>query len=523
MKTHITDSDTLDIVLSGVEKLYKAVSATMGPRGAHVIIRKAGGRTFVTRDGVSVAKAFKNTDSAAEDVVSDLVREAATRLDATTGDGTTTVTVLTYHILKNAAELVKQGENPMKIKLALDALTETIVAKIKEVTSTKVTEKELIAVATISSGDAKIGEAVGKTIFEAGKDTPVLLGFSGDTETTTEVINGFKINSGPASPYLLEGAGMKLEIDNPKIIVVDAKLRDKSDVMPLLEQIAELPPEDKKFLLVCSEIAGDALSILVVNRLKGFAEIAVARVPDKINGKSEYLADLAVAVGAKVLSRNTGYSIANPSVKHFGSAEKVVVELNETVIINGQSVPEDLETHLHSLEELRKNQEAAIRQFALDRLKTLEQKVVSIHVGGLTEAEAQEKHYRYEDALGASKSALRSGVVPGGGTLLYAISRDIIGPLGDALEAPMDKILGNAGIETWDPGDIKPGVGIDILHPEDGIVDLVERGILDPAESEIECVRTAIATAGLLLTSGAMLVDEEERREAEPALSFGQS
>jgi chaperonin GroEL len=516
LKTHITDAEnTLGIILSGVQKLYNAVSATMGPRGAHVIIRKAGGRTFVTRDGVTVAKGFSIPGNPTEDVASDLVREAASRLDATTGDGTTTVTVLTYHILKNAAELIDSGENAMKIKLALDAITETIVSKIKEHTNYDVTEKELIAVATISSGDVAIGEAVGKTIFEAGKDTPIMLGFSGDADTTTSIIDGFKINSGPASPYLLEGAGLRLEMDNPKIIVVDAKLREKNDVLPLLQQINDLPPEEKKLLLVCSEIAGDALSLLVVNRLKGFAEIAVARVPEDIQGKSEYLADLAMAVGAKVLARNTGNSIANPSLKHFGSAQKVTVELAETVIVGGRSVPEDLESHIASLEEAKTSKKASVRAFAESRLKTLEQKIVSIHVGGLTEAEAQNNHYRYEDAVGAARAALRGGVVPGGGTLLYSIGGELDDDvLGAALGEPLAQVLWNAGIEV--PDGVKPGKGIDVMHPEDGVIDLVKRGILDPAESEIECVRTAVSVAGLLMTSAAMIVDEKEPQvEAE--------
>jgi chaperonin GroEL len=527
IKTDIqTDGNQLDSLLRGAEKLYKAVSVTMGPKGQNVIFKKYGKRAGVTHDGVTVAKLVK-CNNEAEDVGADLLREAAMKLDATTGDGTTTVTVLAYHILKEAAEAIRGGESPMSLKLAIEALQPKIIAQIQKHTDNDVTLEKLQQVASVSSGDKEIGKAVGKVMFEAGKDTPIMLGFSQNNDTTTEVINGFKIDSGPASPYLMEGAGVKLEIPEVKIIVADAKLRDKDDVMPILQLMSTVPETERRFLLVCSDVAGDALAYMVANRLKGFAEIAVARVPAHISSHAEYLSDVAVACGAKVLSRNTGNTIKEPKIEHLGSADKVTVEPRETVIVNGHPIKEDLDTRLQQLQEFKKSGKTeAARKFAQDRLMTLEQKVVGIFVGGQSETEAEERHYRYEDAVGACRAALRGGVVPGGGTLLWSLStmpvlihgpdeQNIAGDiLGSAMRQPLLKVLSNAGISV-DGLAITLGLGVDVMHPEDGVIDLVERGIIDPAESEIECVKTAISIAGLLMTSGALIVDEGEPDEVK--------
>lgn len=528
MQTRIlTDGEPLETVLKGAEKLYKAVSTTMGPRGQNVIFRKAGKRVGLTHDGVTVAKMVKDDDEA-QDAAIDILREAALKLDAVTGDGTTTVTVLAYHILKEAADAIKAGESPMKLKLALEALQPSIIAQIQAATDSDVTEEKLVQVASVAAGDKVIGDTVGRLMFEAGKDTPIMLNFSESDNTHSEVINGFKIDSGAASPYLMEGAGVRLEIARPHVIVVDAKLRNKEDVLPLLTIIAGLPQDERDFLLVCSDIAGDALGLMVLNRLKGAAQIAVARVPEHIKSHSEYLSDLAVACGATLMSRNSGTTIVDPKIEYFGSCDKVTVEPRETVVINGKSIKEDFETRIASLKDFKKNgKTTAARKFADDRLKTLEQKVVAIFVGGQSDTDAEERHYRFEDAVGACRAALRGGVVPGGGMLLNQASRAVFTQgkageiLGVALCAPFDKLLGNAGVPIPELPD-KVGWGVDVMNPDDGVVDLVERGILDPAESEIECVKTAITIAGLLITAGCMIIDEEVEDEVSQQFSPNQ-
>jgi len=433
---------------------------------------------------------------------------------------TTTVTVLAYHILKEAAKLIKAGENPMKVKLALDRAQQQVLDIIHSATTRDITEEQLISVASIAAGDKEVGQEVGGLMFKAGGHTPISLGFSDAAETTTEMIKGFKIDSGPANPYLMEGAGTSLVIDNPKIIVVDGTLRDKEDVVPILRVISALEPDERGFLLVVGDIAGDAMQLMVINRLKKFANLSIARVPAHINSHTEYLADIAISTGATVLTKNTGNTYMEPDISHFGSAERVIVEPRETIIVNGASIPEDLDSHKSALKEFSmKAKDGISRKFAEDRLMTLEQKVVSIMVGGQSETDAEEKHYRYEDAVGASRAALRGGVVPGGGTLLYAASEQVESPiLKIALKAPMTKVLSNAGVDV--PEGVAVGYGIDVMNPDDGLVSMTQRGILDPAESEIECVKTAISIAGLLITSGAIIVDinKQEQNEAQSQL-----
>jgi len=522
-RTHLLlDNDPLEKIVSGAEKLYKAVSVTLGPRGRNVIFRKAGYQAAVTHDGVTVAKAV-TLDDPAEDVAADLMKEAASKMEATTGDGTTTVTILTYYMLKAAADRVKDGENAMAIKQELDEIGDKAVRLIKQQVNKDVGEKELIQVAAVASADAEIGFDVGKAIFQAGQDTPVILNFSDSTDTYTELINGVRIPNGTASPYLIDQGTTKNEVEFPYIVVVDAILRDKEDVFPILKAIATLPPEEKKFLLVAQDISGDALSLLVINKLKGFANISVVRVPQSINAPSQYLEDLAISTGAKVLSRNTGLSIDDAAIEHFGRAEKVTVDFTETLIIDGKAIEEDLEAYRSGLQDTAKNgKTAAERNFARDRLTTLSQKVLSIHVGGQSQTEAEERHYRYEDAIGAARSALRHGVVPGGGGLLFLVGQELkFGPL----QTPFLTVLENAGIDaTKYSGDLEYGLGVDVTRPDKGLVNMIEAGILDPAESEIEAVKTAVAIAGLLLTSGAMIVEEViENDKAQPEYSLSQS
>lgn len=504
----VTGTDPLDSVLAGAKILHDAVSVTMGPRGSNVIFRKYGKRVGVTHDGVTVAKMVK-CDDEEQDVGADLLREAAMKLDVTTGDGTTTVTVLAYNILAEAAKEIKAGANPMKLKLAIDALLPDIIKQIEARTDKDVTVGKLINIASVASGSKDIGTQVGEVIYEAGKDTPIMLGFSDGIDTKVETIKGFKIDVGPASPYLMANGGVKDELHSPRIIVVDGKLRDKEDILPLLRIVAQMQEGERNILIVCSDIAGDALQYVIMNHLKGFAKMAVARVPAHIKSQTEYLSDLAVSCGATVMSKNTGATYFEPLLEYFGYAKKVTIQPQETVIVEGQAIPEDMNTRIATLIDLKETGKTpSARKFAEDRLANLEQKIVAIYVGGQSETDAEERHYRFEDAIGASKAALRGGIVPGGGTLLFCILTG--SPVLDvALRAPMFKVLDNAGVPT-DELIIKVGQGIDVMHPEDGVIDLVERGIVDPAESEIECIKTAIAIAGLLMTTGAMVVDKGE-------------
>lgn len=515
MITTIITEDTTKTILSGAKKLYEAVSTTMGPRGSNVIFRKQGAKVAVTHDGVTVAKAVSLGDGA-EDVGADLLREAAMKLDAMTGDGTTTVTVLAYHMLKEALKEIELGKNPMKLKIALDKDQVQVLDAIKKATK-EATDKEIIQVAQVASGDKEIGQEVGELISEVGKDTPIFLELGESSETTKEVINGFKIYSGSASPYLLDESGIRHEAREVNVITVDAKLRDKDDVMPILKLIGSLEPTNRKILLVANEVAGDALSLCLVNTAKGFADIMVVKTPQTIKNSTDYLTDLAISTGGILLSRNGSHPLDKISPAHMGYAKRVIVELTETTIIEGIADQELLATHKANLEKLVDTATGDVKKFAEGRLQTLGQKIAIIRVGGQSQTEIEEKNYRYEDAIGAAKSTLKGGFLPGGGTLFYELSHSVKNPiLKAALKAPIQKIYENAGIELNEyMNEIRAGYGVDVMNPDKGVINLVDQGIIDPAESEEQCIRTAVAISGLLMTSGAIIVDETEKNKNE--------
>lgn len=519
MKTKVLDrNDTLLANLEGARKLYKAVKVTMGPRSSNVIFKKKDKRVAVTHDGVTVAKAFA-VDDETQAVGADLLREAAMKLDALTGDGTTTVTVVAFHILRAAISKIMEGANASILKRELEELQAQVVRDIEELADTEVTEELLIQVATTAAGDGEIGQEVGKLIFDAGEDTPILLDFSDDDKTTSEVIRGYKINSGAASPYLVNG--LKAELGPSFVVCVDAKLREKEDIVPILQVIGAMEPQNRSVLLVVSDISGDALSIAVLNHLKQSMGIAIARVPAGIGSPSDYLEDVAISTGGKVLSKNTAYTIVEPQADNFGHADKIVVEPGATVIVGGKADPEVLATHFEGLSTLSKEGKTPVaKKFAKDRLAGLSQTLISIRVGAQSESEAEERHYRYEDAVGACRAALRNGVLPGGGTVLYSIGKRLENDiLGEALKRPLKIILESVGIEFEEDSvldhQIQVGFGFDVTRPEDGVINLMVRGIVDPAESEIEAVKTAISIAGLLMSAGAMIVDVEDEDESK--------
>jgi len=520
----LNDSESLEAILSGAEKLYKPVAASMGPRGRYTLYRQYGRSVGTTNDGVTIAKLVHSNDEL-EDAVIDYIREGTLKLDTTTGDSTTTVLVLTYHILKEAIASIRAGENPMRLKLAIEALEPEILKAIEDSTDHDVTLEKLIDIATTSAKSKTIGEEVAKIVWEAGIETPILLNFSDSQNTFSEVINGFKVDSGPAAPEFIR-YGVASEITDPYVVVVDAKLRDKEDILPFLRVSAQLPDEKRRMLFVVSDIAGDALQFLIANHTKGFGEIACARVPQAIQSHTEYLSDLALACGANLITRNGSHTIKDVTLEDFGAADKVTVQPTETVIINGKKIEEDFVAHTDALRKMKKEHTTkAGRKFADDRLKMLEQKVISIFVGGQNSKDAEERHYAYEDALGASKAALRGGIVPGGGTLLFCIAIDVLNKgeagqiLAAALRAPLWTVLDNAGI-SGDEMIVSVGHGFDAMNPDDGVIDLVKRGIVDPAESEIESVKTAINIAGHLLTVGAEIVERMENEQVSTTPSF---
>lgn len=501
----ITDqTEPIDALLAGAEKLYKVVSTTMGPMGNNVIFRKAGKKAGITHDGVTVAK-FVTLNDAAEETGAEILREAAMKMEDITGDGTTTVTVLAYEILKEARDRISKGENPMQLRKALTKDVTTVIAELRELVRKDISKKQAIQVATISAGDYDIGQEVGNVIYEEGFDTPVIVDIHDEQTTQIEKISGFKVGAGTASTYLLDG--LRNELDDPYIAVVDGTLQQKEDILPLLQLISQLPPDEKQISIIASKVLGDALSVLAVNKVKGFANISVTVVPDTVKNKGLFLKDLAKSCGAEVMT-NDNISFYSPTLEYLGRAKKVIAELDETTIIEGHSV--GLQEYIDELEDNSLSVE--VREFNKQRVAKLNQKVVTIHVGAPTYTDAEEQKYRYDDAVGATRAALRFGILAGGGSALKYVSQTLpeASLLKNALQAPMAKVLSNAGLKA--PDSVKYGEGIDATGTGT-VVDMFKAGIIDPSQSEIECVHTAASVAGLLMTSGAIVVDEEDKNE----------
>ena len=514
----LSEQDTLDAILAGAKRLYDAVSVTLGPTGKNVLFQKLHKKPGVTHDGVTVAQ-LVSSNNPAEQVALEIMREAALKQDSVIGDGTTTVTVLTYAVLEEAIKMVRDGVNPMVLKRELDALLPDVVSRLEALVEKDVDQKTTVAVASVAAGDKEIGKMVGDVVFEAGANTPILLNFSDSDDTYAETIRGIRLEGGPASSYLLQES--KETITSPYIFVVDAKLRQRDDVLPLLRTMSSFPEDQRNFLVICNDIAGDALSYMVANKVNGFANIAVSRVSSEVKNKSVYLGDIALMCGATVIAPNTPNNLRDHSADCAGGAKEVIVSLTDTVIVEGRGVEEDVAGRREELATAHKEAKTkSERSFIKERLKMLEQKVISIYVGGKSASDAEERHYRFEDAVGAARTALYGGVVPGGGTLLYHLSLEL--PIdtpakyaiASALRRPLHKVMENAGIDI-SKHSVSLGKGINVLAPDKGVVDLWEEGIIDPAKSEIESVKTAITVAGLLITSGAIIVDREVYDEAE--------
>lgn len=515
----LSDQETLEAVYSGAKLLYDAVGVTLGPTGKNVLFQKLHKKPGLTHDGVTVAQLVSSNDPA-EQVALEIMREAALKQDSVIGDGTTTVTVLTYAVLNEAIAAMRgMGINPMVLKRELDALLPSLIKDIEALVEKDVDLETTINVATVAAGDKEIGKTVGEVVFEAGANTPILLNFSDSDETYAETIRGIRLEGGPASPYLLQES--KETIANPFIFVVDAKLRQRDDVLPLLRTMSQFPEDQRNFLVICNDIAGDALSYMVANKVNGFANIAVSRVSSEIKNKSVYLSDIALMCNATVIAPNTPNNLRDHSADCAGRAKEVIVSLTDTIIVEGQGVEEDVAGRREELATAHKEAKTkGERSFLKERLKMLEQKVISIYVGGKSASDAEERHYRFEDAVGAARAALYGGVVPGGGTLLFHVGETMKQDttaekvVSAALKLPLRKVMSNAGIDISEH-EISLGKGINVLKPENGVVDLWEEGIIDPAKSEIESVKTAVTVAGLLITSGALIVDMEVHDEAE--------
>ena len=535
------DDDARERVLGGAKELYDAVKVTYGPKGRNVMIAKSYGGPTVTHDGVTAAEAIdlpENDDKTlGYKVGAELIKQAASKLNKVAGDGTTTVVVLTYSILKEASRLIAAGHNPIELRkgiesagsevtAALDKLSESIEGKFNRVAE----------VATISAGDETIGKLIASVIEKIGKDGVVTVEASQGLELESEVVEGFTFDRGYVSQFFVTDVSRQEAVyEKPAIVITDRKVNNVQEFLPILEKLATAGKKD--VVLIADEVEGEALSILVLNKLKGVFNTVAVKAPAFGDRRKEILNDIAILTGATVISADQGLTFENVELDVIGTARKVIVGKDATTIIEGAGKLSDIKARITQINAQAENVSSKYdkEQYA-NRAASLSGKVAVIKVGGATETEINEKKFRVDDAVAATKAALAEGIVAGGGVTLVNLSANIKTTgadsisagrqiLKNALKQPFLQITTNAGLNSEallaqvESG--KAGFGINVNTPEKGLIDVKKDGVIDPTRVVKESVLNAVSIASTAATMGALVVDIPEPETPASAGAMG--
>ncbi len=545
------DDDARRRVLAGAKILYDAVKTTMGPKGRNVVISKSYGAPTVTHDGVTVAKGVEIGDVDDETlgykVGAELIKQAASKMNDVAGDGTTTVTVLTYNILNEANKLIAAGHNPMLLRKGLEAAAHEVLEKLDGMREDIAANKKRIAeVATISAGDAEIGELIADVMDKVGRDGVVTVEEGQGLGLESEVVEGFTFDRGFVSAYMVtDPARMQAVYDKPAVVITDKKLSSIQEFLPLLEKLAAAGKKD--LVIIAEDLEGEALTTLVLNRLKGVFNTVAVKAPSFGDRRKDILDDIAVLTGATVISEDQGITFDNAELDMVGSARKIIVGKDDTTIIEGAGSAANLQARI---KQITAQIDASSSEYDREQLEArraaLSGKVAVIKVGGATETEIEEKKFRVDDAVAAVKAALAEGIVPGGGVTLINLVQAVLGKtknppqdvsiddissvgtgyalLLHALEQPFHVLLTNAGLsaEVWlaQVKAAKPGFGVDVNNPG-RLVDLKAVGVVDPARVTREAIQNAVSIAGTSMTMGALVVDVPENEKAAAAPDMG--
>jgi len=536
------DDDARRRVLAGAEILYNAVKTTMGPKGRNVVISKSYGAPSVTHDGVTVAKGVEIADVDDETlgykVGAELIKQAANKMNDVAGDGTTTVTVLTYHILNEANKLIAAGHNPMLLRKGLEAAALEVEQQLDGLAEDIQGNKKRVAeVGTISAGDGAIGDLIADVIEKVGKDGVVTVEEGRGLALESEVVEGFTFDRGYVSPYMVnDTARMEAVYDKPAIVITDKKISSVQEFLPLLEKLAQSGKKD--LVLIAEDVEGEALGTLILNRLKGVFNTVAVKAPAFGDRRKDMLNDIAILTGAEVITEDRGMTFENVELDVVGTARKVIVTKDETTIIEGAGAAAEVQDRI---QQIQAQAEAATSEYDKEQLEkrraALSGKVAVIKVGGATETEIEEKKYRVDDAVAAVKAALSEGIVPGGGVTLVNLSAatktddadDSVAAgkalLVRALEQPFRILMANSGLnaDEWLPQvkKAKAGQGVNVNDPSK-LVDLKAAGVVDPVAVTKQAVQNAASIAGTSMTMGALVVEvPEPKPAADPAAGMG--
>ncbi|MDP5635595.1 chaperonin GroEL [Pseudomonas aeruginosa] len=515
-------------MLVGVNVLADAVKATLGPKGRNVVLDKSFGAPTITKDGVSVAKEIELKDKF-ENMGAQLVKDVASKANDAAGDGTTTATVLAQAIVNEGLKAVAAGMNPMDLKRGIDKATVAIVAQLKELAKPCADTKAIAQVGTISANsDESIGQIIAEAMEKVGKEGVITVEEGSGLENELSVVEGMQFDRGYLSPYFVNKPDtMAAELDSPLLLLVDKKISNIREMLPMLEAVAKA---GRPLLIVAEDVEGEALATLVVNNMRGIVKVAAVKAPGFGDRRKAMLQDIAILTGGTVISEEVGLSLEGATLEHLGNAKRVVINKENTTIIDGAGVQADIEARVLQIrKQIEETTSDYDREKLQERLAKLAGGVAVIKVGAATEVEMKEKKARVEDALHATRAAVEEGVVPGGGVALVRALQAIEGLKGDneeqnvgiallrrAVESPLRQIVANAGDEPSVVVDkVKQGSGNYGFNAATGVYgDMIEMGILDPAKVTRSALQAAASIGGLMITTEAMVAEIVEDKPA---------
>lgn len=505
----------------GINILANTVKVTLGPKGRNVVLDKSFGSPLITNDGVTIAKEIELEDKF-ENMGAQLLKEVATKTNDIAGDGTTTATLLAQAIIREGLKNIAAGANPMILQSGIRKAVDKTVESIKSY-SRKVESSDAIAqVASISAGDKEIGKLIADAMDRVGNDGVITVEESKSMGTTLEVVEGMQFDRGYVSSYMVTDTDkMVAELDNPYILITDKKITNIQEILPVLEEIVK---QSKPLLIIAEDIEGDAMATLVVNKLRGTFNCVAVKAPGFGDRRKEMLQDIAILTGAKVISEELGYDLKEATIDMLGTAQKVKVDKETTVIVNGAGEKEEIEARVKQIKTQYEASDSDFdREKLQERLAKLTGGVAVVQVGAASEIELKERKLRIEDALSATRAAVEEGIVPGGGTVLAdsikaleAIVDDFEGDektgvkiILRALQEPVRQIAENAGLEgsvvVENVMNEKPGIGFDALNNK--YVDMIKSGIVDPTKVTRSALQNAASVASMILTTEAAVAD----------------
>ncbi len=513
---------------NGVNTLADALKVTLGPKGRNVVLEKKYGSPTITNDGVTIAREIELEDPF-ENMGVQLVKEVATKTNDVAGDGTTTATVLAQAIIREGLKNVAAGANPMFLKRGIGKAVEICVNRIEELAKPVETKEAITQVASISADDPEIGVLISDAMEKVGKDGVITVEESNTIGTTLEVVEGMQFDRGYISHYMVTDTDrMEAVLEEPNILITDRKISAVADILPVLEKTIQV---NRPLLIIAEDVEGEALATIIVNKLRGTLQAVAVKAPGFGDRRKAMLSDIAVVTGGQVISEDLGLKLENVTMDMVGSARQVRVSKEDTTIVDGKGSTDDIKARINQIRnEIEETTSDYDREKLQERLAKLAGGVAVIQVGAATETELKEKKYRIEDALSATKAAVEEGIVAGGGAMLVDCSRALENVEADgdvltgvqivkkALEEPLKMIANNAGVEgaviVEKVRTSEPGVGFDVISMD--FVNMVEKGIIDPAKVTRSALQNAASIAAMLLTTETLVADKPEKTPPVP-------